>query len=400
VIDLPLPNPLPQAGEGANVAGAAQTLNDFTLTEGESLNLPVSATDANGDSLTVTIANLPAGASFNAATGVLSWTPSYDQAGVYENITIITSDGKTTVRESFNVTVAQGYAKPRLAAIPQQILREGDAFALQFAGSMPGGLTQADGTTIVLSYSAPWLPGGANLNTETGWFSWTPGYAAAGTLRMPITVTATYTPVGGGEVVTTSVTSELVMAVLNANGAPQFDPVETWNVLEGQPLRISVFAFDPDNPDFEPKVRLTPTGPASGPETTAPTVTYQVTGLPAGATFDSETLELVWTPGNQQAGTYYVTVTATDDGNGPDSNGIVSPLTSQVIIPIVVRNANRAPEIADITNAFVDKGAVLEIRSPSALSPTLSRKRARGQTSRRARLLQSLPWMPTATRCN
>src|SRR6185295_9180121 len=34
---------------------------------------------------------------------------------------------------------------------------------------------------------------------------------------------------------------------------------------------------------------------------------------------------------------------------------------SEITVPIVVRNANRAPEIGDIANAFVDKGAVLEI---------------------------------------
>ena len=39
-----------------------------------------------------------------------------------------------------------------------------------------------------------------------------------------------------------SVSRTIEIEVLNANGAPQFDAVETWNVLEGQPLRISVFA--------------------------------------------------------------------------------------------------------------------------------------------------------------
>ncbi len=336
--------------------------------------MPVSASDADGDSLTVTLRNLPAGAAFNAATGVLSWTPTYDQAGVYENITVIVSDGKTTVNETFNITVEQGYLKPKLTPIPSQTLREGDRFALQLAGSMPGGLVQADGTSITLSYSAPWLPGGASLNSETGWFEWTPGYSSAGTYRMPITVTATYNQLPPGSLpdkgglgwvgeggdgvqpVTTSVTGELLMQVLNANGTPQFDPAETWNILEGQPLRISLFAFDPDNADFEPKVRLSPGSPATGPDTTAPTVSYQVNGLPEGATFDSETMELVWTPGYRQAGTYYVNVIATDDGDGTGM-----PKSSQITVPIVVRNANRAPEIADITNAFVDKGSVIEI---------------------------------------
>ena len=341
---------------GGNTTPVIDPIGDFTLTEGQSLKLPISASDANGDPLTVTINNLPAGASFNAMTGVLSWKPSYDQAGQYNNITVIVSDGKTTVREQFNVTVAQGYAKPVLAPIPAQTLREGDAFALQLNGSMPGGLTQADGTTITLTYSAPWLPGGATLNSETGWFAWTPGYASAGTYSMPITVTATYIPLGGGEQVTTRTTREIAMNILNANGAPVFDAVETWNILEGQPLRISLFAFDPDNPGFEPQVRLTPTGPLSETTGTPATVTYQVTGLPDGATFDAETLELIWTPGYSQAGIYYVNVIATDDGDG---TGV--PSSTQMTVPIVVRNANRAPDIGDISNAFVDKGAVIEI---------------------------------------
>jgi hypothetical protein len=51
-----------------------------------------------------------------------------------------------------------------------------------------------------------------------------------------------------------------------------------------------------------------------------------------------------------------VTVTATDDGNG---TGV--PLTSQIVVPIVVNNANRAPVLGDVVNAFVDRGATLDI---------------------------------------
>jgi len=51
-----------------------------------------------------------------------------------------------------------------------------------------------------------------------------------------------------------------------------------------------------------------------------------------------------------------VTVTATDNGDGAGTPGV-----SRLVLPIVVGNANRAPEIGDISNAFVEKGAVLEI---------------------------------------
>ena len=125
-------------------------------------------------------------------------------------------------------------------------------------------------------------------------------------------------------------------------------------------MRISVFAFDPDNPSFEPKIRLNPNHPATSADgstvQTPASVSYQVTGLPQGASFDPDTLEILWTPGYTQAGTYSVTVTATDDGDGS-----ATPAVSQVTLPIVVSNANIAPVIGDISNAFVAKGAVLEI---------------------------------------
>jgi len=340
---------------GGNNAPTVDAVNDIGLTEGETLSLPLTAADADGDSLTVTIRNLPAGAVFNAATGMLTWVPSYDQAGIYNNVTVIASDGKATVSQSFNITVEQGYAKPTLAPVVPQVLREGDRYALQLAGDMPGGLTQADGTTITLDYSAPWLPGGATLNSETGWFEWMPDFAQHGNLSIPFTVTATFTPPDGEAVVTTT-TRNIVFNVLNTNGAPIFDAAETWNVLEGQPLTISVFAFDPDNPNFEPKVRLTPNAAPTGDNTTASTVTYEVAGLPAGAVFDTETLEIIWTPGYTQAGTYSITVTATDTGDGTGT-----PAISQLVLPIVVSDANRAPEIGSVANAFVDKGATLDI---------------------------------------
>ena len=53
---------------------------------------------------------------------------------------------------------------------------------------------------------------------------------------------------------------------------------------------------------------------------------------------------------------HHVTVIATDDGDGTGT-----PAVSQVTIPIVVADTNRAPVIAPIGNAFVDKGATLDI---------------------------------------
>lgn len=185
---------------GGNHAPVIDSLENIVLGEGEALSLPIIASDAEGDPLTLTVRNLPAGARFDARTGRIEWTPSYDQAGDYPEVTVVASDGKATTIQRFNLRVTQGYAQPVLSPIPAQTLREGERFALQQAGRMPGATEhaalQADGTRIVLSYSAPWLPGGATLNPDTGWFEWTPGFDQHDAFSIPITLTATYYPAG------------------------------------------------------------------------------------------------------------------------------------------------------------------------------------------------------------
>ena len=44
--------------------------------------------------------------------------------------------------------------------------------------------------------------------------------------------------------------------VLPANAAPVFDNFDGLRVLEGQPMSLRGFAYDPDNPFYEPAVRL------------------------------------------------------------------------------------------------------------------------------------------------
>jgi subtilase family serine protease len=346
---------------GGNHAPTFEPIEEFTLKEGETLSLPLRAADADGDDLTQLIRNLPPGATFDAASGLLSWTPGYDQAGVWSDITHVVSDGKAISSRNLAITVEQAYPTPVLDPLPAQALREGEAYARQLAGFVPGRV-QADGSTLRLEYGAPWLPGGATLNAESGWLAWTPSYDQHGRYAIPVTLTAIWTATDGA-VSETRIGRELVLEVANANGAPIFEPAETWNVVEGQPLRVSVFAFDPDNPEFAPKVRLRPGAEAVGPDTTPATVAYEISGLPPGAVFDAETLEIAWTPAYDQAGSYAITVTATDDGDPSSGMGAATgaAAVSRLHLPIVVSNANRAPSVADIPNTFVERGGVIEI---------------------------------------
>jgi len=65
------------------------------------------ASDSDGDPLTFAIANRPAWASFDTGTGRLSGTPSSSYAGVFADIRISVTDGKSSASlANFSISVA------------------------------------------------------------------------------------------------------------------------------------------------------------------------------------------------------------------------------------------------------------------------------------------------------
>ncbi len=77
------------------------------VAEGAEYNFTPDASDADGDSLSFSINNLPAWATFDVSTGTLSGTPDYNHAGFYDNIEIKVSDGvHTTALAAFSITVS------------------------------------------------------------------------------------------------------------------------------------------------------------------------------------------------------------------------------------------------------------------------------------------------------
>jgi len=67
-----------------------------TVVAGSTYSFLPSASDPDGDTLTFSVANKPAWASFNTSTGRLSGTPGSGQVGSYSGITIAVSDGQDT----------------------------------------------------------------------------------------------------------------------------------------------------------------------------------------------------------------------------------------------------------------------------------------------------------------
>jgi hypothetical protein len=74
--------------------------------EGSLLQFSVRADDKDGDALLYSATGLPAGAQFNAATRQFSWTPGFDDAGVY-TITFDVNDGDQTDQETVTIYVQE-----------------------------------------------------------------------------------------------------------------------------------------------------------------------------------------------------------------------------------------------------------------------------------------------------
>jgi hypothetical protein len=82
----------PPANSAPRISGTPST----SVLQGASYSFTPSATDADGNTLTFSIANAPPWATFNSSTGRLSGTPTAAQVGSYNNITISVSDGSAS----------------------------------------------------------------------------------------------------------------------------------------------------------------------------------------------------------------------------------------------------------------------------------------------------------------
>jgi len=265
-----------------------------TVKEGEKIEIVITATDPDGDGLTYSTGNLPAGAGFDPNTQKFTWTPGYDQAGNYMDVLFtVTDNGTPPLSASEAITIAVGNVNrpPVLNPIGDKTVNEGETLTFP--------ITATDADNDPLTYSASNLPPGAGFDNQV--FGWTPDYTQAGNY------TGVRFEVSDGSSIDFKI---ITITVGNINRPPKLDPIGDKTVNEGQKLDIVITATDPDGDGL----------------------THSTSNLPTGATFDPITQKFNWTPGYDQAGSYQVTFSVSD-----------GELNASGTITITVNDVSRPP---------------------------------------------------------
>ncbi len=272
---------------------------DVAVGVGNVLTITAHATDPNGDPLTYSAdaaGPLPAGASLDASIGVMTWTPTADQVGTH-TIAIAASDGQLTALASFVVTVTAANRPPVIVSPGDRTINASQLLTLTIDATDP------DGDPVTLTVSP--LPTGASFVDTTRTLSWRPVTGQAGVY--PLTITAS-----DGKL---STTASFRLTVLAVNRPPVINAIADATASEGRPLTIAISVSDPDG---DP-------------------VTLSISTLPVGALFNAALRTLTWTPTFGQAGTYPITITASD--------GTASSMSS---FTITVTHTNRPPVFAPL----------------------------------------------------
>ncbi len=316
---------------GGNTAPALGSIGNQNINEGSALTFTATATDSDfpADTLTYslengTAGNVPTGATIDSTTGAFSWTPTEAQGPGTYSFDIVVSDGTTTDRETITVTVAEVNTAPVLGSIGNKNVNEGSA--LTFTASA----TDSDLPANTLSYSlengtSGNVPTGANIDSTTGAFSWTPTEAQGpGTYSFDIVVSDG----------TTTDRETITVTVAEMNTAPALGSIGNKNINEGSALSFTASATDSDLP--------------------ANTLSYSLENgtsgnVPTGATINATTGAFSWTPTEAQGpGTYSFDIVVSD-----------GTTTDRETITVTVAEMNTAPALGSIGNKNINEGSAL-----------------------------------------
>ncbi|WP_286718371.1 tandem-95 repeat protein, partial [Thalassolituus sp. UBA2009] len=198
-----------------------------TLNEDSTLNVTVSSTDADGDSLTysITSATTELGASISGTTLTIAPQADYNGAG---SITVQVSDGALSDSTSFNVTVDPVNDAPVIDTIAAQTLNEDATLDITLSA------TDIDSGSLTYSITSATSELGASISGATLTIAPQADYNGAGSITVQVS-DGTLTD-----------SSSVNVTVDPVNDAPVFTSTDNVNIANDDILTITLTATDID----------------------------------------------------------------------------------------------------------------------------------------------------------
>ncbi len=277
--------------ENSNRAPSITSSAVLTAQENSNYQYSVLATDPDGDNLSFLLSLAPVGMTIDSQ-GVITWQPSFEQAGQYE-VLVSVSDGQLNVGQNFSVTVGNVNRLPTIPTIPVNTVQEAHEYLYEVLAS------DLDGD--VLAYTLQAAPSGMVISQQ-GQISWQPNYQQSGHYDITVNVSD-----GTG-----MVDENFVVIVENVNRIPTITSQPIVSATEGTPYTYALNAFDADGDSLN----------------------YTLSASPAGMEMNANGI-INWTPDFIQSGDHSVIVRVTDAGS-----------YSEQAFVVVVANTNRAPVIS------------------------------------------------------
>jgi hypothetical protein len=278
----------------ANSPPSINPIGERSVNEGALLSFTVTATDSDVPAQTLSfglVGNVPAGAEINASSGLFTWTPAEDQAPATNSISVRVTDNGSPARSATNTFTAianEVNSAPSINPIGDRTVDEGALLSFTVTATDPDVPAQTLSFGLVGT-----VPAGAQINSSSGLFTWTPGENQRGTTHtVRVRVTDNGSPAR-------SATNTFTATVNESNAAPVLALISDKSVHSGELLSFTATATDSDLP----------------PQT----LTYSLApGAPSGATIAGQSGAFSWTP-NTSAGasTNPVTVRVLDNGSPP-----------------------------------------------------------------------------------
>jgi len=280
--------------EPTNTAPVANS-QAVTTDEDVAKAITLTATDVDEDTLSFSIVTAPAHGALTGLAPNMTYTPDANYYGP-DSFTFTANDGAlVSAAATVSITVAAVNDAPVLTAIGNQSVNELSQLSFTAIAS------DIEGDTF--TFSLVGAPSGTSIDPVTGAFTWTPT-ESQGPARYTLDVCATDSPTGGGALSDCETISVMVAEV---NVAPVLAAIGGKTVEEGTLLTFTASATDGDLP--------------------ANTLTYSLTGAPAGASINPTSGVFTWTPTTAQGPASYTFSVVVSDGTTTDSESITVTVT-------------------------------------------------------------------------